>query len=96
SFATLLIQTDQMGTDVTSALQEYSDNMRESLQQRADEKANKATFKLLFPTVYCLMPAIYIFLLGPAIVELSDFFHSGGRDSLNTTTDMFQQVGPQQ
>ena len=96
SFAALLIQTDQMGTDVTSALQEYSDNMRESLQQRADEKANKATFKLLFPTVFCLMPAIYIFLLGPAIVELSDFFHSGGRDSLNTTTDMFQQVGPQQ
>lgn len=96
SFAALLIQTDQMGTDVTSALQEYSDNMRESLQQRADEKANKATFKLLFPTVFCLMPAIYIFLLGPAIVELSDFFHSGGRDSLNTTTDMYQSVGTQQ
>lgn len=93
SFAALLIQTDQMGTNVTSALQEYSDNMRESLSQRADEKANKATFKLLFPTVLCLMPAIYIFLLGPAIVELSDFFHSGGSDSLNTTTDMFQQVG---
>ncbi|MCA9004777.1 MAG: type II secretion system F family protein [Planctomycetaceae bacterium] len=93
SFAALLIQTDQMGTNVTSALQEYSDNMRESLSQRADEKANKATFKLLFPTVLCLMPAIYIFLLGPAIVELSDFFHSGGRDSLNNTTDMFQQVG---
>ncbi|QDT25846.1 Bacterial type II secretion system protein F domain protein [Gimesia panareensis] len=96
SFSALLIQTDQMGTDVTSALQEYSDNMRESLQQRADEKANKATFKLLFPTVFCLMPAIYIFLLGPAIVELSDFFHSGGRDSLNSTTDLFQQVGTQQ
>ncbi len=93
SFAALLIQTDQMGTNVTSALQEYSDNMRESLSQRADEKANKATFKLLFPTVLCLMPAIYIFLLGPAIVELSDFFHSGGSDSLNSTTDMFQQVG---
>ncbi|MCA9016601.1 MAG: type II secretion system F family protein [Planctomycetaceae bacterium] len=96
SFASLLIQTDQMGTNVTSALQEYSDNMRESLSQRADEKANKATFKLLFPTVLCLMPAIYIFLLGPAIVELSDFFHSGGSDSLNSTTDLFQQVGNQQ
>ncbi|QDT99154.1 type II secretion system F family protein [Gimesia aquarii] len=93
SFASLLIQTDQMGTDVTSALQEYSDNMRESLQQRADEKANKATFKLLFPTVLCLMPAIYIFLLGPAIVELSNFFNSGGSDSLNSTTDLFRDLG---
>ncbi|MFK7777837.1 MAG: type II secretion system F family protein [Gimesia sp.] len=92
SFASLLIQTDQMGTDVTSALQEYSDNIRESLQQRADEKANKATFKLLFPTVFCLMPAIYIFLLGPAIVELSDFFQSGGSSGLNSTTDLYQQV----
>lgn len=95
SFASLLIQTDQMGTDVTSALQEYSDNMRESLQQRADEKANKATFKLLFPTVLCLMPAIYIFLLGPAIVELSDFFNAGGSDSLNNTTELFRNVSSQ-
>lgn len=77
SFTSLLTQTEQMGTSVSEALEEYSDNMRESQRQRADEKANAATFKLLFPTVLCLMPAVYLFLLGPAVIELSEFFTEG-------------------
>lgn len=84
SFSSLLVQTDRMGTSVSEALSEYSDNMRESMKQRADEKANSATFKLLFPTVLCLMPAVYLFLLGPAIVELNRFFEEGAADVLNT------------
>jgi hypothetical protein len=55
-------------------LGDYAENMRESLKQRADEKANKATFQLLFPTVLFLMPSVYIFLLGPSIIKLTDFF----------------------
>ncbi|MCA8997137.1 MAG: type II secretion system F family protein [Planctomycetaceae bacterium] len=82
SFTSLLIQTEQMGTSVSHALADYSDGMRESIRQRADQKANAATFKLLFPTVLCLMPAVYLFLLGPAIIELNDFFASGGTDAL--------------
>jgi len=78
SLSTLLIQTERMGTNVSDSLTEYSDAMRATLQQRADQKANAATFKLLFPTVLCLMPAVYLFLLGPAVVELSDFFEGGG------------------
>ncbi len=84
SFSSLLVQTDQMGTSVSEALSEYSDNMRESMKQRADEKANSATFKLLFPTVLCLMPAVYLFLLGPAVVELNRFYEDGGAEALNT------------
>ncbi|WP_417849776.1 type II secretion system F family protein [Thalassoglobus sp.] len=84
SFSSLLVQTDQMGTSVSEALSEYSDNMRESMKQRADEKANSATFKLLFPTVLCLMPAVYLFLLGPAVVELNRFYEDGGSDALST------------
>ncbi|MBT5021086.1 type II secretion system F family protein [Planctomicrobium sp.] len=84
SFSSLLVQTDRMGTSVSEALAEYSDNMRESMKQRADEKANSATFKLLFPTVLCLMPAVYLFLLGPAIVELNRFYEDGGSDVFRT------------
>lgn len=64
SFTTLLNQTERMGTSISDALTSYSDTMRESLRQRADEKGNQATFRLLFPTVFCLMPAVYLFLLG--------------------------------
>ena len=85
SFTSLLIQTERMGTSVSVALGDYAENMRESLRQRADEKANKATFQLLFPTVLFLMPAVYIFLLGPSIIKLTDFF--AGR-----TTSPYQQA----
>src|SRR5690606_32126033 len=44
SFTALLIQTERMGTSVSDALSEYSDSMRESLRQRADQKANAASF----------------------------------------------------
>jgi tight adherence protein C len=92
SFTTLLIQTQRMGTSVSQALIDYSDNMRESLRQRADEKANTATFKLLFPTVGFLMPAVFLFLLGPAIIQLSDFFNGGGADALNQNVQQIDRL----
>lgn len=95
SFTSLLMQTDRMGTSVSSALATYSDTMRESLKQRADEKGNRATFRLLFPTVFCLMPAVYLFLLGPAIIGLSDFFNSGGRDGLDQGSRVIQRINTQ-
>jgi tight adherence protein C len=66
--------------------------MRESLRQRSDTKANQATFKLLFPTVLCLMPAVYLFLLGPALIELSDFFNNGGLDSVSSGINAVQDL----
>ena len=84
SFTSLIIQTDRMGTSMSSALVDYSDSMRETMRQRADQKANSATFKLLFPTVLCLLPAVYLFLLGPAVIQLSDFYTGRGREVLQT------------
>ncbi len=83
SFVALVTQTERMGTSVSEALVDYSDGMRESLRQRADTKANQATFKLLFPTVLCLMPAVYLFLLGPAIIEFTNFVENGGLDAVS-------------
>jgi tight adherence protein C len=94
SFTSLLIQTERMGTSMSEALTEHSDNMRESYRQRADEKANAATFKLLFPTVLCLMPAVFMFLLGPATIELNDFFNGRGREILNSSNQGLQYRSP--
>jgi tight adherence protein C len=94
SFTSLLIQTERMGTSMSEALTEHSDNMRESYRQRADEKANAATFKLLFPTVLCLMPAVFMFLLGPATIELNDFFSGRGRELLNATNQGMEYEAP--
>ena len=92
SLTSLLIQTDRMGTSISQALTTYSDTMRESQRQQADEKGNRATFRLLFPTVLCLMPAVYLFLLGPAINELQRFFYGGGLDSLNSGSQVVQRM----
>ncbi len=92
SFTSLLTQTERMGTSISNALTQYSDNMRETLKQRADSKANTATFKLLFPTVLCLVPAVYLFLLGPAIVDLSEFFYGGGSQVLTDNTNAVSEV----
>jgi tight adherence protein C len=92
SFTSLLTQTERMGTSISDALMAYSDTMRESLRQRADEKGNRATFQLLFPTVLCLMPAVYLFLMGPAIIDLSEFFRSGGRDALDQGSRVIQRL----
>ncbi len=83
SFVALIVQTERMGTSVSDALSDYSDNMRESLRQRADERANQASFALLFPTVFCLMPAVFMFLMGPAMIEFYKFSNSSGADALN-------------
>ena len=95
SFTSLLIQTERMGTSISDALTTYSDTMRESLKQRADEKGNRATFRLLFPTVLCLMPAVYIFLLGPAVNEMAKFVNDGGRNSLDAGGQAIQRLNTQ-
>lgn len=92
SLTSLLIQTERMGTSISQALTTYSDTMRESQRQQADEKGNRATFRLLFPTVLCLMPAVYLFLLGPAINELQRFFYGGGLDSVNSGSQVVQRM----
>jgi len=88
SFVSLLNQSERMGTNVSEALTEYSNTMRESLRQRTDEKANQAAFRLMFPTVLLMMPAVFGFLMGPAILELQDFFDQGGLESLRNGADI--------
>jgi tight adherence protein C len=88
SFVSLMNQSEKMGTNVSDALTEYSNTMRESLRQRTDEKANKASFKLMFPTVLFMMPAVFMFLMGPAILELQEFFDQGGLDTVRGATQL--------
>lgn len=76
SFTSLLVQSESNGTSISKALTEYSDSIRASLKERADARANAASFQLLFPVALFLMPSVFLFLLGPAIVQMSDFFNN--------------------
>ena len=68
SLVTMLVQTDRFGTSLGQALRTHAEVSRTKRRQRAEEKAAKLSIKLLFPLVFCLFPAFYVIVIGPAIV----------------------------
>ena len=74
ALASLVSQTEKTGTHVAEAVTEFSDGMRRQSKQRAEERANKTTIKMLFPVVLCLAPPILVLLLAPPMLEMRSFF----------------------
>ncbi|MCL7972477.1 MAG: type II secretion system F family protein [marine benthic group bacterium] len=70
SLATMLIQTDRFGTSIAQALRVHSDTLRTKRRQRAEEAAAKTTIKLVPPLVFFIFPAIFVVVLGPAMLHL--------------------------
>ena len=66
----MLIQTDRFGTSVAQALRVHADTMRTKRRQRAEEAAAKTTIKLIFPLVFCIFPAMFVVILGPALIQI--------------------------
>jgi tight adherence protein C len=69
SLVSILVQTDRYGTGVTHALRTHADLCRTRRRQRAEERAAKASVKLVFPLVLCLFPAFYLVALGPTMIR---------------------------
>lgn len=67
SFASLLRQTLELGTDVALALTTFSDEMRDKRLARAEEKAAALPPKLTLPLGLCIFPVILIVILAPAV-----------------------------
>jgi tight adherence protein C len=65
----MLIQTDRFGTSIAQALRTHAETARIQRRQRAEERAGKIGVKLVFPLVICLFPALYVAILGPAVVD---------------------------
>lgn len=70
SFATLLIQSDQLGTSLGNTLRVYAEEMREKRRMRAEEKAHRLPVLISIPLVVCMLPVMIGVLMLPAGVRV--------------------------
>ncbi len=72
SFVRALNQADKLGVPLAEMLRVQGDELRVRLRNQAEEHAMKAPVKMLFPTVLLIFPAVFIVVLGPAVISLLD------------------------
>jgi tight adherence protein C len=69
-FVLAMIQADVFGVSISSVLRSQSRDLRTARRQRAEEKAMKVPVKLLFPMLLCVMPALFVVIVGPGVIRI--------------------------
>lgn len=77
NFVSAIVQADKLGIPIASVLREQTAAMRLSRRQRAEEKAQKVTVKILFPVLLCIFPAMFIVILGPGVIRIMNTLFGG-------------------
>ena len=70
SFVIAVVQSQAYGIPMASVLRVQSDELRDKRKQRAEERALKIPVLLIFPLAFCIFPAMFIVLLGPAAIRI--------------------------
>ncbi len=77
TFVTAVIQSEDYGLPIAHVLRIQSGELRTRRRQRAEERALKIPVKMVFPLVLCIFPALFIVLLGPAAIRISNTLFGG-------------------
>ena len=78
-FITAMVQADSFGIPIASVLRVQAREMRIKRSQRAEELAQKVPVKILFPLIFCILPALFVVILGPAALTIFTNFGGGLR-----------------
>jgi tight adherence protein C len=79
SMAALITQAERYGASLVRTMRIQADGLRQKRYQYAEAQAEKAPLKLIFPTVLCIFPALYIVLMGPAGVQIFQLLDRFGK-----------------
>lgn len=74
--ATVLVQAEQLGTSVTKTLRVHSETLRTKRRQQVEEQAAKTSVKLVFPLVLFIFPSLFVVVLGPPMIIMSENLNS--------------------
>jgi tight adherence protein C len=73
--ATCMRDAQRQGTDLAGALRIHSDTMRDQREAEAEETAQKASVKILIPTLLFIFPAVFVVIAGPAAIRIHESFN---------------------
>lgn len=74
TFVSAMVQSSELGISIGIVLREQAKEMRVRRRQRAEEKAQKLQVKIVVPLVFCLLPALFIIVIGPGILNIIHAF----------------------
>jgi tight adherence protein C len=78
TLASVILQSEKLGASLVKALRVHSETLRLKRQQRAEELAQTAGTKILFPTILFILPAMFVVIMGPAVIHVMNVFAKMG------------------
>jgi tight adherence protein C len=77
SFVRSIVQGETLGVSIGDIMRNLAVEMRKRRKAAAEERAQKAPIKILFPLIFLIFPAMFVILLGPAVFQFLEAFGSG-------------------
>ena len=74
TFVGAMVQADSFGIPVAQVLRVQSAEIRVKRRQRAEEKAQQVPVKITIPLIFCILPTLFIAVMGPAVLSIMDSF----------------------